>query len=703
MNLQYEHQFETLGSDDSYFPQGLQYAVSTSLNGGDADLLAAQAFVSSIDELTNVLSQQLKSTEEDEQQKAQATAKEQKQFSSEKIIKKLKMQFEEREQLEGVIRLSLGEAERFFTFDNQTLDRIPKVVEKLENQLRSGKKYSYTKFLNKREAVISFPTCMGLPLAFEYESPSLIKIEAELKMHNEPKISNGENLRAPKSIKAEAELSAIISSKVQGSLSFITPFNHQQHYVGHDRNTHFYLPVKAEVEINVEEQELKVEIEAMESKDDTDVVHYSSWPYIAQQDILQLEPVSESDNHKIVRDDDVNRFEATVGKQSTGMAFQIEYESEDDLPNRRWVLEQIHSADSISTLMSPLYDDNLEYSSLNITYKGRKSSCQKVQIRLKYHSEEYSEEERPEKPVNWAQIPKQQQKERLQHLIDASASKINSASVDAVFAEVEFSGDQKHYYTASGVYARSPVDKNSRVLAQLNRKSSNSQVPPFEVTLDSRGNTPNTNGLDYQFAKDFDPTTTNDIHLTFGETFQNSAKFNLKVKLSQSKERKQFLHETAEAQQCLKDAQEGNTQLPTCANVTAEANLLDDIQVEIDYRQVGPESRRYIKQTYQFASHMFYEYLEENDVDMSALGEQGHLNAAIEFEPDFSSVNVSFDAKNLIIRAVEIPLSDLEQEIYVIHPVFSVYDRVFGELHKNQVYWRKLIIPFQFSTSLLTF
>ncbi|KAK9729148.1 Vitellinogen, open beta-sheet [Popillia japonica] len=618
MNLMYSSALETIGSDDSYYPQGLSYVFSTSLNGAENDVVLAEALVSSVDELTNVLSQQLKETHDHEQQKKQATSGENKPYSSKSIIEKLKMHFEEREQLEGALRLSLGEAEHYFTFNNQTLDQLPEgkqkhyAIKDLENRLKNGKKISYTKFLNKHESTIAVPNIMGLPTIFQYEIPSLIRVE-------------------------------------------------------------------------------------------------------------------------IVQDDDLDKMEVTFGKQHTGMEFSFEYESDEPLQLRRWLHEQLHSDDLVSSfLLSPNYDDDLAYTNLNITYNGRQSSARRVEIKLNYESEEYDEKERPEKQINWSQLPQEQQ-QRSKHLLEAAASKIHSADVDVIDAEVEFKGDEKFHYIAAAAFANSPVDKKSRVLAYLERKSSSSQAKPYKVsptvhsqakpykvTFDSRGETPNTNGLDYEYAKKFDPTTINEIRLTYGRDYQNSAKVNVKAKLTQSQERKQYLDQTADAQECKKDIQRGNRQLPVCANVTAEANLLDEVSLKIEYSQVGERTREYVRDAYQLLSHLLYENIEErtreyvrdayqllshllyenieeNTVDMSGMEEHGQLEVQIDFESDFSSVNVTVDSKGIDIQSSLCMKEFWENFIKIkyigvssqnqVHPVFSVYERVLGELHQNQVYW----------------
>lgn len=127
MNALYESFLETVGSDGNEYPRGAQYSLSTNLNGASHDLIDIQAFVSDIDNLAKTYQQQLKSTKEEEKLKQNNVEKEGDQApNSKNIIKLLQMKFGKQEQLEGVLRLSLGEAERYFTFNNHTIEQLPK-------------------------------------------------------------------------------------------------------------------------------------------------------------------------------------------------------------------------------------------------------------------------------------------------------------------------------------------------------------------------------------------------------------------------------------------------------------------------------------------------------------------------------------------------------------------------------------------------
>ncbi|GLV61232.1 hypothetical protein CBL_21061, partial [Carabus blaptoides fortunei] len=99
MNHAYKHHIGYLGSEDSIIPQGFLYSLRAHMGGVRRQYMHLAAMVSNVEDLFQVLDDQ---TEDDESQKYSG-AKQQSQWSSEKIAKLLNIDYEEREQLEGFL------------------------------------------------------------------------------------------------------------------------------------------------------------------------------------------------------------------------------------------------------------------------------------------------------------------------------------------------------------------------------------------------------------------------------------------------------------------------------------------------------------------------------------------------------------------------------------------------------------------------
>lgn len=127
MNFEYKKTLQTIGSEDSWIPKGIKTALRATLGGIKAQLWSAEAMVSSVEELTNVLRHQTEYYQKEHQQQQQSSQQaQQHQWSAEHIGRLLNIQADEREQLEGSLLYRIGQTQRIFAFNNRTIELMPK-------------------------------------------------------------------------------------------------------------------------------------------------------------------------------------------------------------------------------------------------------------------------------------------------------------------------------------------------------------------------------------------------------------------------------------------------------------------------------------------------------------------------------------------------------------------------------------------------
>ena len=120
MNLMSEHEIHTIGGDESFTPHVLQYMWNLNLAGERRTQIDASVFVSSPDELIAAIRRQtnyFQTKPQPEHPKGVLT--------SALINKKLGIEVDEREQLEGVLSLTLGRNNYLFNFNNHTIEILP--------------------------------------------------------------------------------------------------------------------------------------------------------------------------------------------------------------------------------------------------------------------------------------------------------------------------------------------------------------------------------------------------------------------------------------------------------------------------------------------------------------------------------------------------------------------------------------------------
>lgn len=131
--------------------------------------------------------------------------------------------------------------------------------------------------------------------------------------------------------------------------------------------------------------------------------------------------------------------------------------------------------------------------------------------------------------------------------------------------------------------------------------------------------------------------------------------------------------------------QQGNKQLLACANVTQMAGLLDNIDIKVNYHKMHTKE-------WQNIMNWSQKYIRNIEVDQSKHSnlKQGEINSKVRFSPDLQQVNVSIVSKEGKLRLMNTEVNEWAQRIFVIHPAFSVKDRLEGKLYGEKTYKRML-------------
>ncbi|GLV41985.1 hypothetical protein CBL_10144 [Carabus blaptoides fortunei] len=614
------------------------------------------AMVSNVEDLFQVLDDQ---TEDDESQKYSG-AKQQSQWSSEKIAKLLNIDYEEREQLEGFLHFGNSNGKRFYSFDNQTIEQLPHYLRKLTGSLKEGMEFNYTKFYNPHEMTISFPTAMGLPFVYTLDTPFLYSLHGEIRMISHPEIapSGKDELQTPDTMNVTADIRVCVSHKTQAKLGFVTPFDHQHYVAGYDKN------------------EVRATFEPLDEQNE-EIFHYSTLPYTAKHDILDLKPVSQLATTHIVHIREPQTYEHVFGKKA-GMAFRVNCTSEQKFMDIKWLVENYQRHEGFSALMSPFTEDSLIATNFSVQYEDDLSHADSVTFQVGWNNTYYSGKaqfQQPEFSQLYAKAASLDDSEdRQEYFLQKAAAGINNVDAYVYDVSIQFEGKQPHEYNATFAFGRSNVDKKSRVLFYFQKEASNEK--DHEICFYAENKFPNTNGLDFVQALKFDPTSTSEVQLAWGEKCQGGAKINMKTKMEQTQERQRYLQSCPLAKLCNQQMKEGNKQLYACRNVTARANYLDRYNFDIKYENVSPFARNLTYKLYSYARHAGFAYFDEDAFE--GHGKANQINIQADFEPDFQSVNVSIESQKMQAEFNDIRVNKWAKALFAVHPVFNVYERVAG-------------------------
>ncbi|KAH1029855.1 hypothetical protein HUJ05_003012 [Dendroctonus ponderosae] len=702
MQVEIEHQLLEVGSQDSHWPKILDFSLNADMSGMKMPTITAQGILSSMKDATNVFKQTTAEYQQNKNQRSEQ-ANNDGPLSSAQIAKKLKYNFEEREQLESVILAQFGFIEKLWSVNNQTIDELPEcmslkclcqsvcnvlvyflVIRQQEDALKKGKNFSYSKIKRLHELSLYFPTEMGIPFLFSYEVPTLVKFEGKIKGSSTPSISQSNQLQKPERINAEIDAYMTISAKVQSQLSLITPFDQRIYSAGFDKNIQVHVPVKANADIDVKNKEMKIEFDVQEKHNNARALHYSTWPYTSRSGVLDIAPIPLRPNTLVIKRDvqQHRSIDATFGKSQTGLAFRLWGHH----PVQSLTLGDLHKAwqsKNLNHLWSIVWDQSaIEFTEINVAYVPSQSTVRKATFRVRF------EQDYKKKPANAQEegflslqqlankIDSDKAQNRQQEVMKTAGSGIQSADLSSSDISVEFEGDQQFQHICGYAYAKSNADPASRAILYYHNKQQNKQFA-FEV----KGRVANTNALDLTESLNVEPSAKYAMRSQYGdasEHINNVVKVSAEVKMQRSKARKEYLTEQEPLYAvCKSEMQQGNFQLAACLNMTLQANFLDDVQFRIEHQNLNKRFARTVQQAFQGIVVYNYPMTEEQTAPSEG---ENVIEGKVQFQPeDFRQANITLTADDQETKFINISTrSQIVKAIFVQHPVYHLRSRIGG-------------------------
>lgn len=563
----------------------------------------------------------------------------------------------------------------------------------MTSKLRQGVAFNTTKFLNPYEMTLSFPTAMGLPFVYTIETPTLLSVNAYVKAKTQPELVANNVIRAPKSMNLTSEFEVILSTKTQAKLGFVTPFNHKHYIAGYDKKAQLYLPIEMDMDVDLENNQLRLEVQPLEKDENNQVFHFSSWPYTATRDILQMTPVSRLPTAHVVHIRQPYHYRQVFGEKSPGMVFQFDYYGCHNFLDLQWLHQHYQSHEGLTWLIAPLTEDSILHYNLSLNYDASRTTAETIVLNFGWNQTWISKH--ADKPGNFEDIFNHKSfgsdyNKRQEHFLNKSTAGINSVVATVLDLSVQFQGEKQFSsYNATLAFAKSHVDKKSKVLFYFNKDGN--QEKQYEMCLIGDSEVPNTNGLDYEYAEKFDPTALYYWQVKYGDRCSSGGKAILKAKVSKSKERMEWLRKRPMAEVCRQEMKEGNRQLEGCRNMTTRANFYDHYEVEVNYNNVSPLVRNVTNKLYNAARYFGYYYMDEDVLE--GHGKDHRFQVEARFAPDFKNLSISLHTEKSKTTFNKIRVGDWVRPIVAVHPVFDVFDRING--FAQETYFRRKLFSLE--------
>lgn len=553
------------------------------------------------------------------------------------------------------------------------------VMRQIEKYFQEGKQIRYTKFVNREEVALSFPTEMATPFIYTLDVPTVLSFQGRAFRSTE------QTEKSDMSMQGGMEMQVVFSTKMQGQLGFITPFDHQQYSSGYERSIQVYAPLRVRGSVDLKYMKLHAEIQLLEPEQkDIRILHYSATPYIASYDILNMQPVISRPKTQIIYSKPQNTYNAQFG-ESTGMVFRVQYANEDKYMDHRWLYEQVRHYNFRRAITASLEGKGTRYSKMAIDYVSQSSAAKKVNIRMKYWRDDTNKQNEQNENSSGADISyfdqaSENYEKRCEQFARKAMSGIRSPLPWALAADFSFEGQGKMNLETTLARACSPVDEKCRTLFFFNKQCSSSQCKPYQIAVAAKSSTPLTDEIDMLSILKKDLTATTQIEAGFGEKYTSGGKINAHIQMRRSESRKQYLQQDPLYQKCKSEMDRGNYQLPACANLTERARYFDKIECSMDLQNTSPQFKNV---TYKIYSALRAVNSFNYDEDFVHSGSENSNNVKIEasYHPEESTANITLSHQTYRANFKDLHICSLVKPLVSARPPYSssyLYSRALG-------------------------
>lgn len=549
----------------------------------------------------------------------------------------------------------------------------------MQANLKEGQVFQYRSMKILKEAAMSVPTILGLPFMYTFDVPVLLKAQAAIQASANSEIVQGGLLQRPDRINSELDINALVSARIQSRITIFTPFDSQRYTAGFNKNLQIEIPLKGRIELNLQNKQVRVSIENPGQKQNTQLVHYSNVPYTAKNPIFVLKP-----ERRIIKSDQINRIFYNLGRDSTGIAVNIEVNSE-QIINLAYIIEKLSKYDLMTDILGSWISSNMEYTSIDVGISSSKSSTEKIVFEMGYETA-YKSQKNGSLPASIqnqpSQIPQFESDplKRRSQFINKVSEGINNVKSVVVDANVQFLGQRKLGYQITVAGSKSNVDPNGRFIAWVEQTNQTQQV--IRAYVDGIASFPNTNGLDLNFAMKMNPESQVDL-LALVERNQQVSRFEAKLQLNKTKERVQYLENRPEYKKYQKHP---NLPLTIVARMIAQANFLNQINMSAKYENLDPEISNSFYKAYSIFRHYFYPRINE---DIFINRNEKTVNVQVKFSPDLRFANTSIESDYVKVELYDLALFNWAQKLIVPHPVFHLRSRMFSYFYNFDTFRRK--------------
>ncbi|XP_035723486.1 vitellogenin-like [Vespa mandarinia] len=559
---------------------------------------------------------------------------------AEKTAKMLNIESDDVEQVEGNVFFTTPYINRYFSFDNHTIERILRDLQspKDNRHVNMNKLLSY-------DITLSFPTETGLPFVYSLHVPIIRK----LSFISKPDMNSKFDIRL------------LMANKHQGRVGFITPFDHQSFVSGIDVNMQVFLPCKLDFHLTNEKSRLDVALQPFKQNSRTRVGHFSVVPYTSQYEVMSFHPLLlEKNTHKIQE----NEITHIKMPQDSNSVFSVEIETE-NLVNKfqKWIRNENKWSNMMtaSTLALGTYEKFDLYVKPNLQENEAvkfTATLDTKEIRsnnIDTTDESWKSGNEVLKTMHQALDSPARRKEFLQEI----SKGINSGKAYVIDAGLEIPGVWNNKHACTLCLASSNDENKFRSLFYWYTNIPSQNIT-HQVCVNGQIRSSPTTPFDYKKILDSHPMKEFSVNIKFGRTCSDDSLVTMKGQIKQSEDYKMYIQESAIVKRC--DENMRNS-VKDCQKAAEMATNLNEMDMKIIKHDSKRESDTELKQTFHRMTKML------TDLDVQVISElrehqdntndkDNDVNIHIKLSPDMTSAEAIISKSGHVLTLSDIDISD---------------------------------------------
>ncbi|KAF5294837.1 hypothetical protein FQA39_LY00321 [Lamprigera yunnana] len=679
INSAFKSVLQYIGGVDSLMPKYAMHSFQPDVGGIKKESVRMQFMVNSVDQLINALMRQTECYQQAQQKSARQSS--QNQWSSENIVRMLNVHREKPEALDGSIKFKFNGLHRSFAFNDEIIDLLPEVMAQMEKELRRNNTFTFTKYINNHEISISVPTITGMASVYTFNEPHLIHLEAQGSVVAEPKMCSENVIRMPKEVTINGRVHFSVAKKRQGKLGFVTPFDHEYYLAGFERNLELQLPLNIQVKGDIQNAQYAIDVTLLHSGSNRQLLRFSSLPYISIHNIFDTEPLFSNPNTFIIKDDKPFTLNHMVGRESTGIAFQVQFTGDNEL-SWSWLQKQREIHQGISPLLAAWYHSSIHYAYLKVEYNVENSYNDRIKIQVGYlqsgrdhqceHSGDFDVSQFYQTPIK--------PEARQSYVLKQICSGISKPTVRVFDIDVQSIGKKNITYSATAAIASSNYDENSNVLFVARKHPSDKAEKPYKVVFSAKVHAP--------IYTPYDPITvlenkfeaTAQAQVACGEDQDSFSKVRIDAILEKSKEAQEYLKQQFQAHNC-NEVKQGIRQPHVCNELFMQAAVIDHIAIKLRYKEAGKHFQNNLLRSLDAIKSSLRPYLHYK---FDRVEKSPEVEIEANFDNDFHKLNVEIQSEHQDLSFKDLEVSDNVRSL--MNPLMTIRGGILSYLNEKILY-----------------